>query len=357
MERRVGWDDAERWASDMLASAGVEPAHAGAIAWGMCEAQAIGVDTHGIVRVLHYLETLRACGVNPVPSIGTLTDTPAMTLIDADGGYGYEPMRLLVDDLVRKSGDIGIAFGGVRNSHHFGAASIYASRMARKGRVAFVLTNATANLAAPSATRPVIGNNPIAVAVPGPVDRGPVCVDIAMSHVAFGKIRLAARRGEAIPEGWARDEYGETTTDAVAAVRAGLLEALGDHKGFALAALIEIIAGAMTGSPFGTESKAHGNPAGGVGHFAVSIDPEGMVGLDVLTSRVERLAEELIAASRPGNPQCLPGYREERHRREAEEQGLVIPEDVVDMLRTASERAGVPFDLHPALAETEEAAK
>ena len=353
MERRVDWDDAERWASAVLSAAGVDQAHAEAMAWGMCEAQAIGVSTHGLVRVLHYLDTLKDRGVNPAPDIATLVDTPVTTLIDADGGYGYEPMRMLADDLVRKSGEVGIAFGGVRDSHHFGAASIYATRMARKGRAAFVLTNATANLAAPSSTRPVLGNNPIAVAVPA--DRGPVCADIAMSHVAFGKIRLAARRGEPIPEGWARDEHGATTTDAAAAVRAGLLEALGGHKGFALAALIEIIAGAMTGSPFGSESKAHGNPAGGVGHFAIAIDPESMVGLDELVARVERLAEELLAASRPGDPQYLPGHHEASSRREAEERGLAIPEDVVDMLRAASERTGVPFDLHPALAVTEEA--
>ena len=111
------------------------------------------------------------------------------------------------------------------------------------------------------ATRPAIGNNPIAYAAPRP-DGPPFVVDFAMSNVARGKIHVAERDGLPIPEGWAIDAQGRPTTDAVAALAGSLLPAAG-HKGLALAMIVEVLAGALTGArPLLSEGGAPGGVIG-----------------------------------------------------------------------------------------------
>jgi Malate/L-lactate dehydrogenases len=340
---RVAWSAATEWVAAVLAANGMSSAHAEEVAWGLTEAQASGIYSHGLMRTIDYVSSLRAGDINPAPRIDVVSETATSLHLEADGGYGFGPMRRLVDALIDKAAEHPIVMGGVRNSHHFGPASLYALRAAHAGYGAIVITNASANLAAPSGVRPVIGNNPIAVAVPGSATSGPVCADIAMSHVALGKIRLAAKVGKPIPLGWARDASGLPTEDAQAGLDAGMLEPLGGHKGFALATLIELIAGAATGSPFGKDSTAHTNPRGGVGHFAIVFDLRAFIAADDFAVAVDTLAAQLSDAAVPGRPQVLPGEPERVARSESERLGLVVPGDIGTLLARLGESSGVPF--------------
>ncbi len=331
------------WIADALMSAGVSAAQAESVAWGLVEAEAGGISTHGIVRTLQYVDTARAGGVtvNAVPE--DVDGDDARLLIDARGGYGFLPMRDLIDRLIDRARERGIAMGAVRNSHHYGAGWLYATRVARAGLGAFVMTNASANLAGPGASSAVMGNNPLSIALPGPEEFGPVCSDLAMSVVAQGHIRMAARLGESIPEGWARAADGSPTTDADAALAAGLLEPIGGHKGFVIATLIELLGGALTGSPFGRDSVNHSRPEGGVGHFAIVFDPDRFLGPDTLAERVRELHAQVVEAAGGAPEATMPGWREEARRRTALVEGLPVKDAILERLAALDEAVRRPL--------------
>lgn len=332
-EIRLNWQECERWASKLLVDAGASTEHADAVAWGLAEGQAAGIATHGLIRLPQYCECLQSDVVNPKPNISVTGRGTSALLYDADGGYGYAPMRSLVDELCSTAKKQGIAIGAVKDSHHFGAAWIYASRVARAGMAGLITTNASANLVAPGAVQAIVGNNPLALVVPGGPGRPVVCADVAMSQVAFGRIRIAARLGEPIPQGWARGRDGKPTTDAAEAVAAQLLEPMAGHKGLALAAMIEILAGIMTGSPFGVASNAHAGRDGGVGHLAIVFDPTVFISREALESSIDKLDNELRGAMTDPNAITMPGQREERARQDALRSGLVVAASVWERLQ------------------------
>ena len=157
---------------------------------------------------------------------------------------------MLACDLAAElAGEHGMAVVGVRDSHHFGMAGLYAERIAEAGLVGIVTTNAQPIMAPPGIASPLLGNNPLAIAAPRAAPHPPLVLDMAMSQTALGRIRLAAAEGRPIPEGWALDEQGQPTTDAGRALAAGLLAPTGGHKGLALALMIDVLAGVLTDSP------------------------------------------------------------------------------------------------------------
>ncbi len=328
------------WITDVLVSAGFSVDQAASIAWGLVEAEAGGIRTHGVVRTLQYVDTARAGHVSVAAVPVDVGEDPARILIDGRGGYGFLPMRDLSDRLCERALRDGLAMGGVSNSHHYGAGWLYAARIARRGLVAIAMTNSSANLAGPGAIRAVMGNNPLSIALPGPEERGPVCSDVAMSVVAQGNIRMAERLGEPIPLGWARDSEGKPTQDPSTALAASLLEPIGGHKGFVLAVAIELLAGAMTGAPFGKDSAAHKRPEGGVGHFAIVLDPERFTGRERLVASVAALYEQVVAAADGAAEATLPGWAEESRRRDALAGGLRIDDAIVERLAALEGIAG-----------------
>lgn len=329
---RIPMDVATRWITDVLLASGFSADQASSVAWGLVEGEAIGVTTHGIVRTLQYVETAVAGKVTVDAVPVDIDGDPSRILVDAKGGYGFLPMRGLVDRLSERAAVDGLAMGGVRNSHHYGAGWLYASRIARRGMVGIVMTNASANLAGPGARSAVMGNNPLSIGLPGPDEQGPVVADMAMSVVAQGHIRLAERLGKEIPLGWARDRDGQPTQDASVALEAGLLEPIGGHKGFVLAVAFELIAGAMLGAPFGRDAANHSRPEGGVGHFAVVFDPERFAGRSVLVEAVSELHAQVVEAADGASEATMPGWREEARRRAAVRDGVPLSAAILDRL-------------------------
>lgn len=339
----IDMDVCRDWISDAMRAAGASDAQATSVAWGLVEAEAGGISTHGIVRTLQYVETAQAGKVTADAVPEDVPGDDGRLLVDARGGYGFLPMRDLIDRLVERARERGVAMGAVRNSHHYGAGWLYASRIARAGLGAFVMTNASANLAGPGATSAVMGNNPLSIGLPGPEELGPVVSDLAMSVVAQGHIRMAQRLGESIPEGWARDADGNPTTDADAALAASLLEPIGGHKGFVIATLIELLGGAMTGSPFGRDAVNHARPEGGVGHFAIVFDPGRFLGPDVLEERVRTLHAQVVEAAGGAPEATMPGWREEARRRTALADGLPVKDAILERLAVLDDLVGRPL--------------
>src|SRR5919197_926891 len=146
-----------------------------------------------------------------------------------------------------------IAAVAVRNGFHFGTAGRYARMMAEQNCVGIVLSNTRPLMPAPGGAEALVGNNPIAIALPS-AGEFPVEADMALSATAMGKIRLAAAAGESIPEDWAVDSQGLPTTEPAAAIKGMLLPAAGP-KGFGLAFVIDLLCGGLSDGAVGAEVR------------------------------------------------------------------------------------------------------
>ena len=292
----------------VLAAAGIRTDEAEVIASYLVEANLRGVDGHGVLRLLQYAESVRRDQINTRPYV-TVARRGSTALVDADGGYGYGPSVLAMQVAIEIATELGTGAVGVKNSHHFGMATFYALQAAEAGYVGITISNTTAVMPAPGGLTPVVGNDPIAVAVPTG-DAEPLVVDLALSVVSWGKISLAASRDEPIPLGWAYDRHGVETTNAQEALAANLLVPIGGAKGFALAAVLELVAGALTGSPVGPDADGHGHKSGGCGHLMIALDPERFGGHDLFLRRVAELAEAIqTSATISGESPRMPGSR------------------------------------------------
>ena len=335
------------FAADVLAAAGMPIAGARTVAACLVDANLRGVDSHGVLRLIQYVDTIRRGEVEPAPSVEVVDRQPGRVLIDAGGGYGYAPMLLACDLAVEMARERGAGLAGVRNSHHFGMAATYAARIAGARMIGVVFTNTSPIMAPPGVTRALVGNNPIAVSIPRRADP-PILLDMALSQTAFGRVRLAAAEGREIPLGWALDREGRPTTDAKRALEAELLSPVGMYKGFGLAIVIDVLAGVFTGSPFGQAATGHGNLAGGSGHCALALVPSLFVDESQFLADVERLVAELKAAGSDDQPVLLPGEPEARVADARRRDGIPLSEELSAQL--AALAAGLRVTVPSALA-------
>ena len=285
-----------------------------------------GVDSHGVMRLVQYSQSIGRGDVNPRPAVEVVSRTVCMALIDAGGGYGFAPTLMAVELAVQLAIEQGVGVVGVRNSHHFGMAATYSERAAAAGMIGITMTNTGPVMAPIGGTKAVLGNNPIAFAIPRRSPQSPMVFDMALSSTAFGKIRLAAAEGRSIPIGWAFDTQGRPTTDAAQALEAVLLAPMGAHKGYGLALVLDILTGILTGSRFGSNADGHLHAEGGVGHLVIVIDPGLFVPKEQFVDSVEALIQEVKSV-----PLAEGSYE------------IQIPGDIEYAVVARRERDGIPL--------------
>lgn len=237
---KIAVAELQKAVSSHFESLGLGPQHAAQFSEIILEAESEGNAGHGLSRIAQYTSQLQAGGLNPQPQMRLEQTRPSVVILHADAAPGPVAGLFAVEVLSKLAKEQGNATVAVRGAGHSGVLSAYVGRLAREGLVGLAFAN-TPPAIAPG---PVLGTNPIALGAPAEPE--PVVVDTSVSVVARGKIINAAKRGEPIPEGWAVDEQGNPTTDAKAALEGSLLP-IGGGKGYALAVLVEILAGALAG--------------------------------------------------------------------------------------------------------------
>ena len=331
------------FAVKVLSTSGLAPTDAEATADGLVAATKRGVTTHGVFRLPQYCESVSTGKINGKPEVSVLKRRGVTALVNADGGYGFRPGRLAMDLAIEIAKENGVAVVGVRNSHHFGAAAIYTERAAAAGLIGLATTTTKARIPPHGAIGPVVGNNPISVAVPRRAPHRPIILDMALSQVAMGRIRIAAANGESIPEGWGYDSQGRATTDPNAILTDGLLAAVGEHKGYGLSVIVEVLAGVLTGSPFALGADNHEHPKGGVGHFMLAIAPDFLRDMDAFYDDVEKLVSQLKASPLATGVKAvyLPGEPEDEKAAKAERLGLTISTELAGQLERLAADVGI----------------
>ena len=340
---RIADRDLQRFAEDVLRAAGLAPEDASAIAAGLVMADLRGVTSHGVFRLMQYTESVRDGQINPTPSVRVLEQRGATALVDADGGYGYRPTVIAMDLSIDLARSFGVGVVGVRNSHHFGAAAFYTVRAAEEKFIGICTTTTQARLAPPGAAEAAVGNNPISVGIPRRDPHLPIILDMALSEVALGKIRIAAAEGRSIPSSWGFDRRGRPTTNPAEVLAGGFLAPIGSYKGFGLSVAIEVLAGVLTESPFGLHADNHRGRSGGVGHLLMAINPALFTDLGTFFNGVEDLIEQI--KSRPlaegSEAIYLPGEIEWIHFRERKQAGVPVSAEIAEQLEGLADALGV----------------
>lgn len=198
--------------SELFEYAGMPEADAYFHAKALVDTDLWGISSHGVMRVPAYFARMQNGAVRVRPEIRKVSGEGALEVLDGDAGAGIIVGKHAMERAIELAKVHHIAAVGVRNSNHFGAGAIYARMAAEAGMIGIAMTNVLPLVTAPGASRPVVGNNPIAIAVPT-YGEFPFCLDMALSKVAGGKLTLAIKRGEKIPTDWATDAEGRPTDD------------------------------------------------------------------------------------------------------------------------------------------------
>ena len=240
-------EDLTALAEEIFKQAGVGETDARIVALSLVEANLRGTDSHGVLRIENYIKRLKLGGAQARPEYRQLRETAATIVLDADEGLGA-PVSNHACQLIRaKALKNDLAFGVVRNSNHFGAASRWALLLSGDNMIGFCGSNVEVLMAAIGGKARAIGNNPLAVAVPAGAYEA-VCLDMACSVVALGKALEYQHQKLSMPLGWFYDAEGQDTTDPFQAI---LAVPFGGHKGFGIAVIIELLSSLLAGGAFG----------------------------------------------------------------------------------------------------------
>src|SRR5438309_10337972 len=255
--------DAQRLTSvvaDICTACGIAAADAQIVAADLVAADLEGIASHGVMLVPMYVERIKKGSVSRRSAGEVVSDRAGAIIIDAGNALGQLTSRQAVKLVVARAREIGLAGVAVRNGFHFGTAGRYARMMAEQNCVGVVLSNTRPLMPAPGGAEALVGNNPVAIALPS-AGEFPAEADMALSATAMGKIRLAAAAGQRIPEDWAVDSQGRPTTDPAAAIKGMLLPAAGP-KGFGLAFVIDLLCGGLSDGAVGAQVRPlYGDPA------------------------------------------------------------------------------------------------
>ncbi len=222
----------------------------------LIEASLAGHDSHGIRSLISYVERIKKKHIVPGAKWEVVQETPTSTVVDGHWGFGYVVTENVTRMTIDKARKIGVAAATVRHQSHIGRLGGYTTMMAEAGMIGLITADSGRGPKAVvpfGGAEPRLGTNPISIAVPSNLE-GPFFLDMATSAVAAGKISVALARGESIPEGWIIDAEGNQTTDPKKFRGSGWLLPLGGsegHKGYALAAMVEVLCGLLTGLGFG----------------------------------------------------------------------------------------------------------
>jgi LDH2 family malate/lactate/ureidoglycolate dehydrogenase len=338
-------NDLHAFIADVLTALGVPAGDADTTARRMLEADVRGMAAHGIFRLPQYVKRIEAGGYNLHPDIRAVRETPVSALIDGDNGLGQVVVTQATERAIAKAREHGLGWVGVRGSNHAGAAGVYASMGLEYDLIGVYLAVGSSNhLPAWGGLDPLLSTNPLAVAIPAGAEP-PVVLDMATTVVSYGRIKLAAERGEKLPEGWMVDRRGEPLTDPRRSSE-GFLLPIGGYKGYGLGVVIGMLAGVLNGAAFGSEvvdfTTDHRTPTN-TGQSVFMMRPDLFRPLaEFQASMDERIRELRASTPMPGHPPVrLPGDQVPARAERARRDGIELSAATLAQLRELGDRLGV----------------
>lgn len=330
----------------------------------MAETDLLGIDSHGISMLPMYETKLRAGTLRIEARPRVVRDAGATALLDGMGGLGYPVAAQAMNLAVDKALAHGVGAVSVRNSHHFGAAGVYARIAVRRGVVGLVTSSATTLIMVPThGAVPMLGTNPIAFAAPA-AQQEPFVLDMATTTVAANKVKVYDFHGKTLPDGWAVDGRGASVTDSAEAMRyiferreggltpLGGTPAMSSHKGYGLAMMAQILGGTLSGSAMAARQAATRQPGDpdDIGHFFLALNPAAFRESGSFEDELDQVIDTMheTPPADPANPVQVAGEPEAAERARRQREGIPVPPALEARLRAICERSGVPYVLDAA---------
>jgi LDH2 family malate/lactate/ureidoglycolate dehydrogenase len=318
-----------------------------------------GIDSHGIARLRSYVSMLSIGRINPKPNVTLVRESLSTATVDGDNGLGLvvgpQANRIAMD----KAEQAGTGWVAVRNTNHFGIAGWYVLEALRRDMIGWAMTNTTKIVAPLWGAEKMLGTNPLAIAFPG-LEEPPIVIDMATPAAAFGKIEMAIRTGQPIPDGWAIDRDGHPTTDPNAMANGGAMLPLGrdrehgGHKGYCLGAMVDLLCGPLSGANWGPFTPPftldHAEPprrvGRGIGHFFGAMRIDAFIDLNEFKRQIDDWIRTFRASKpAPGTAgPLIPGDPERLAEQERRVTGIPLVPAVVDDLRFVSQLTGVAWE-------------
>ncbi|MEQ1776420.1 MAG: Ldh family oxidoreductase [Burkholderiales bacterium] len=339
------------FATAVYVNAGVPEPNARLIADTLVQADLWGHQSHGVLRLGWYLDRIRNGVMKPVTTPEFVVDAGAIAVIDGHDGVGHVLAMLATNEAIQRAKTHGIGAVAVRNSNHFGTCMYYTRRAAAAGCTAMLTSNGGPAMAPWGGRKKIIGTNPWSVAAP--VDahgkRAPFVVDMAATGVARGKIYLARNKQLPIPLGWAINSEGAPTTDPQEAID-GIILPMAEHKGYAIAAMVDMLSGVLTGSsflsavhsPYKTAEKSN------CGHLMIAMDIAKFQPLEQFHERMAAFTHEIksVPLAKGFDEVFYPGEIEDNNDAKFRRDGLQLPDDTIADLRRIAKETGLESRLH-----------
>lgn len=326
---------------DALLSVGVSRSNSQTVAEMLVATDAMGVFTHGTKLLIGYLKKLQGGGYRAAATPRIEREGPGWAVVDGESALGQIGGDFAIRLAVQKARHVGIAYVGLRNTGHIGAAGYYATMAAREGFIAMVTGNDMPSVAAPGSRGAVLGSNPLAYGIP--VTGGdPILLDIATAAVAGGKVYAAHTRGEPIPPTWLIGRDGRPTTDGSLYPAQASLAPMAGHKGYGFGLWCEILSALLPGGNMTWQvgSWIFDEPSKPSWHNAsfIAIDVGAISPREQFDQRLRTLVDEIHAAPTAEGVDrvLLPGEREWSNYRQARETGIVLPADVIEKLQAVA---------------------
>ncbi len=306
-----------------------------------------GTFTHGTRQIRGLMKNARRGRLVAAAKEKIVNEGPSWAIIDACDGMPPSICYRAVELALKKAGESGMCYIGIRGSSHYGAAGFYSNMIAENGMIGLSMCNVEPCMTVPGGKSKILGTNPIAYAAPTGTDRT-IMLDIATSAVAATKIFAAKNEGRSIPDTWLTDEDGVPTTDPTEYPEKGAQLPMAGHKGYGLAVLVEMLTATLSGAAMMSAVQswvADTDEPSNQGHAFLAINVGAMMPLEEFHTRIATMCEEIKGASTAkGGTIFLPGEIEWNKREKALAEGIVMPEDVLISLRGLAEDS----DLDPA---------
>jgi LDH2 family malate/lactate/ureidoglycolate dehydrogenase len=332
-EIRVPYQSLVATLSQALAELGIPTPIREVEAEVMAESDLLGVPSHGVIMLPAIFRGVREGRMNPRPHLELIHDHGAVCVLNCDFGPGRYVAVQAMSHAQERAKRLGVGVCLAANTTHWGRAHAYAFRAARSGLIGLCATNATLTMVGWGATRPLLGNNPLAIGVPRGPENPPLVLDMAMSQAAVGKIATYRREGKPVPPGWGVDSAGNPTEDPAAILEACTALPMGEHNGAGLSLMIELLTSGLANGLLCHE-LTRSDPSivnAGSSKFFLALDIEAFVD----RKHFEKRVDDMLAYLKDTVPDSFqyPGQRGWEARERNLVSGVPIHADIAAQLQ------------------------
>lgn len=336
---------------------GCPPGDAQIIADVFLKAELQDLPSHGLMRIKNYHKLWETGRINPAPDIKVVHETPGTAVVDADGAIGMIGAVRSMKLAIHKAEKSGTGWIAVRNSNHFGICSYYATMALEKDMIGIAMTHANPTVAPAGSVEKMLGTNPVAMAVPTNKEP-PFVADFSTTPITRGKLGVAAKKGEKVPFGYVQDKNGLPSDDPDILKKGGSMLPLGgnlqggSHKGYALASMVDILSGVLSGANFGPFippflaylPMPETQTGKGMGHFFGAIRVDAFQKPETFKNRMDTWITTL-RNSKPveGEKVRIPGDLEKEAEEKNRRTGIFILPSIQKDLKEVADKLEVDF--------------